>query len=154
MTTPTQGKFASEEDVTSRFEGTIPANRLPWVTVRIGDAESELMGKIPSLRKPIEVIAAESIAAGDEDRLNRVKLLVCEKVLDLYRNPERASQRSTTTPDITTSRSWYSTDPTRGRVQFTDAELDSVRIRKRKKQRFGTIGVAPFQPTRPARPCL
>lgn len=151
MTAPTQGKFASEADVTSRFEGTIPADRLPWVNVRIGDAESELMGKIPSLRKSIEDIAAESIAAGDADRLNRVKMLVADKVLDLYRNPERASQRSTTTPDITTSRAWYSTDPTRGRVQFSDAELDSVRLRKKRRSKFGTVGVAPWQPTRPRR---
>ncbi|WP_454232153.1 hypothetical protein [Mycolicibacterium fortuitum] len=152
MTEPVQGKFASQDDVTSRFEGTIPSDRLPWVAVRIRDAESELMGQIPSLRKSLEEITAESIAAGDPDRLNRVKLLVCEKVLDLYRHPERASQRSTTTPDITTSRSWYASDPTRGRVQFTDAELDSVRLKKRRKSKFGTVGVAPWQPTRP-RPC-
>lgn len=152
MTEPIQGKFASVEDVTSRFEGTIPSDRLPWVNIRIRDAESELMGKVPSLRKSIELITAESIAAGDADRLNRVKLLVCEKVLDLYRNPERASQRSTTTPDITTSRSWYSTDPTRGKVQFTAEELDSVRLRPRKRNRFGTIAVAPWHPTQPAGP--
>lgn len=145
MTAPTQGKFASQEDVISRFEGTIPDSRLPWVNVRIGDAESELMGKIPSLRKPMNEIVAESIAAGDADRPNRVKTLVAEKVLDLYRNPERSSQRSTTTPDITVSRAWYSTDPTRGRVQFTADELDSVRLRKR-RTRFGTVPVAPWQP--------
>lgn len=149
MTAPTQGKFASAEDVTSRFEGTIPSDRLPWVNVRIGDAERELMGKVPSLRKSIEEIVADSVEAGDEDRVNRVRTLVAEKVLDLYRNPERASQRSTTTPDITTSRAWYASDPTRGRVQFTSEELDGVRLRRRKK-RFGTIGVAPWQPTRPA----
>lgn len=149
MTEPTQGKFASQADVTSRFEGTIPANRLAWVNVRIGDAESELMGKIPSLRKPINEIIADSVAAGDADRVNRIKTLVSEKVLDLYRNPERASQRSTTTPDITTSRAWYASDPTRGRVQFTAEELDSVRLRKRKRK-FGTVGVAPWQPTRSA----
>lgn len=153
MTDPFQGKFASETDVTGRFEGTIPPNRLPWVDLRISDVESELMGKIPSLRKSIEEITAESIAAGDEDRPNRVKSLVCEKVLDLYRNPGGpTTQHSTTTPDITISRAWASGDLTRGRVQFTCDELDSVRLRKRKKK-FGTVAVAPWQPTRSPRCC-
>ena len=80
MTTdPFQGKFASGEDVTSRFEGTIPSNRMPWVGVRIGDAESELMGKIPSLRKPIEEIVAESEAAGDADPVSYTHLTLPTK---------------------------------------------------------------------------
>lgn len=143
MTTPSpDGKFATQDDVTSRFEGTIPSNRLAWVTKRIGDVESELMFQVPSLRKSVPEIDAESTAAGDEDRLNRVKSLVADKVLDLYRNPEGASQRSTTTPDITTSRAWYAADATRGRVQFTPAELDKVRMPSR-RPRFGTIMIQP-----------
>lgn len=147
---PTPGKFASRDDVIGRFEGTITSNRLAWVDLRIGDVENELMGRVPSLRKAIDAIQADSDAAGDPDRLKRVKSVVCSKVLDLYRNPDGASQKSTTTPDITTSRGWYSSDSTRGRVQFTDDELDSVRLRtKPRRRRFGTIGVAPFMPTRP-----
>ncbi|ETB15627.1 hypothetical protein O983_28140 [Mycobacterium avium 09-5983] len=67
MTDPasTQGKFASRNDVTARFEGTIPDGRLPWVDVRIGDVESELMFQVPSLRKPIDQIQADSVNAGD-----------------------------------------------------------------------------------------
>lgn len=140
--TPTDGKFATREDVTSRFEGSIPSNRLDWVTKRIGDVESELMYQVPSLRKALDAIAAESEAAGDPDRLNRVKSVVCEKVLDLFRNPTGASQRSTTTPDITTSSAWYASDSTRGKVQFAPAELDRVRLHTR-RQKFGTIMVAP-----------
>lgn len=149
---PTPGKFASRDDVTSRFEGSIPSNRLAWVDLRIGDVESALMGKVPSLRKSIDDIEADNTAADDEDRLNRVKILVADKVLDLYRHPDPGENQLTRTmPDITTSRTW-SPDPTRGRVQFTADELDSVRLRKR-QQRFMTIGVAPFLPTRPRR-CL
>jgi hypothetical protein len=148
MTAPTQGKFASQADVTGRFEGTIASNRLPWVNLRIGDVESELMFQVPSLRKTVDEITAESTVAGDPDRLNRVKVLVCEKVLDLYRNPGGpTTQHSTTTPDITISRAWAAGDPTRGRVQFTPAELDKVRVHTR-RQKFRTIQVDPGLVTR------
>lgn len=146
----TAGKFATQADVTGRFEGTIPSNRLAWVDLRIGDVESELMFQVPSLRKTIEEIAAESTAAGDPDRPNRVKTLVADKVLDIFRNPAGPgqTQQSITTPDITTLRGWSSTDPTRGKVQFTVAELDRVRLHTR-RQRFGTIMVTPGHVTCP-----
>ncbi len=150
--TVADGKFASYDDVAGRFEGAIPSDRLDRIKQRILDVEYELMGKVPSLRKPIEDIDAESAAAGDPDRRKRVTTLVADKVLDLYRHPDRSeNQRAVTTPDITTSRSWGQNDPTRGRVAFTDDELDSVRLRKQRRSRFGTIGVAPFAPTRPPR---
>lgn len=142
---PTQGKFASQEDVTGRFEGgasAFPSNRLPWVMLRIGDVESELMFQVPSLRKPLDDIAEDSAAAGDPDRLNRVKFVVADKVLDLYRNPGGPiTSNATTTPDITTSRS-YAPDPTRGRVEFTAAELDRCRLHRPRK-RFGSIQIDP-----------
>ncbi|ANW64012.1 hypothetical protein BCA37_10760 [Mycobacterium sp. djl-10] len=145
MTTPSpDGKFATQDDVTSRFEGTIPSNRLAWVTKRIGDVESELMFQVPSLRKSVPEIDAESTAAGDEDRLNRVKSLVADKVLDLYRNPGGPGQvqQSTTTPDITVSRGWNPADRTRGRVQFSAEELEKVRMPSR-RPKFGTIMIQP-----------
>lgn len=154
MTDPTpDGKFATSSDVTSRFEGTFPSNRLEWVKIRILDVEGELMGKIPSLRKPIADIQADDEAAGDTDRLNRVKRVVCDKVLDLYRNPKGPqTQHSTTTPDVTVSNAW-SPDPTRGRIQFTDDELDSARLRKQRQQKFMTIGTSPWMPARSPRQC-
>ncbi|WP_044109835.1 hypothetical protein [Mycobacterium canetti] len=135
------GKFASLADVTSRFEGTIPVNRLAWIDTTIGDVESELMYQVPSLRKPIDEINTESAAAGDPGRLERVKGVVARKVLDLYRHPDGANQLSRTTPDITVSRTW-APDATRGRVEFSQAELDKVRLPKT-RQRFGTIRVTP-----------
>ncbi len=151
MTQPSpDGKFTTQADVTGRFEGTFPSNRLDWVTLRILDVEYELMGKVPSLRKPIDEIEADNEAVGDPDRLKRVRTLVADKVLDLYRNPGGPlTQKSTTTPDITTSRAW-SPDKTRGKVQFAPDELDSVRLRKR-QARFRTVAVAPFMPARPCR---
>lgn len=151
MTVP-DGKFALYDDVAGRFEGSIPSDRQDRIKQRILDVEYELMGKVPSLRKPVDQIDAESADAGDPDRRKRVTTLVADKVLDLYRHPDRSeNQRAITTPDITTSRSW-SSDGTRGRVAFSEDELDSVRLRKQRRSRFGTVSVAPFAPTRPHRP--
>jgi hypothetical protein len=148
MTDPSpDGKFATQDDVTGRFEGSFPSSRLAWVTLRIGDVESELMYQVPSLRKSINDIQADNEAAGDTDRLNRVRNVVANKVLDLFRNPRGPqTQQSTTTPDITTLDA-FSPDPTRGRVQFTVAELDSVRLHTR-RQRFGSIMIQPGHITR------
>lgn len=141
MTDPADGKFATITDVTGRFEGAFPDAQLTWVSTRIGDVEGELMFQVPSLRKDVDEITTESAAAGDPGRLARVAALVANKVLDLYRNPEGVTQLARTMPDITTSRS-YATDPNRGKVAFTDAELCSVRLQK-SRTKFGTITVAP-----------
>lgn len=143
----TDGKFATQVDVTGRFEGNIPDNRLAWVTLRIGDVEGELMFQVPSLRNTIDQITADSEAAGDPGRLQRVAKLVADKVLDLYRHPDPGeTQLTRTMPDITASRTW-SPDTTRGRVQFTDCELDSVRLIS-PRPRFGSIMVKPGHATR------
>lgn len=143
----TDGKFAQVADVTGRFEGNFPTDREAWVGLRIGDVESELMGWVPSLRKTIDDITADNTAAGDTDRLNRVKRLVCDKVLDLYRNPRGTTQQTTTTPDVTLADSFGSDktrggDNTRGRIAFTQDELDTVRLRKQ-RNKFGTFQVQP-----------
>lgn len=129
-------KFASVSDVTSRFEGTFPADREGWVQLRIEDVEAELMARVPSLRVPVVEIAP--------DRLRQVKRLVADKVLDLYRNPDGASQVSQTMQQDTMSRS-YSRDAYRGKIAFTDDELASVRL-KTKRPRFGTATIAPWSP--------
>lgn len=131
------GKFASVEDVTSRYEKAFPSDRDQWVALRIGDAEAELMGQVPSLRKPLEDIAADSVKAGDPGRLDRVTRLIADKVLSLFRDPQGVSELSRTMPDLTVSRT-FTKDSTRGRVAFTDAELDSVRLHTR-RSKFGTV---------------
>jgi hypothetical protein len=136
------GKFATREDVTSRFEGAFPSGRLAWVTKRIVDVEDELMFQVPSLRKDVATIDAESAAAGDPGRRQRVARVVADKVLELYRHPDPGgTQVSRTMPDITVSRTWAA-DSKRGRVDFTADELDRVRLHKR-RQRFGTINIQP-----------
>lgn len=135
------GKFVTVDDVTGRYEGEFPAERLDWVALRIADVEAELMGQVPSLRKPRDVIDAESAAAGDPGRLDRVKTLVCSKVLELFRNPDGAAQISRTMPDLSSSRAYgYFRDETRGRVAFIATELDSVRLHAR-RLKFGTITI-------------
>lgn len=130
------GRFAQVSDVTSRFEGTFPRAREEWVDTRIDDVEGILMGLVPSL-------TASVIAP---DRLQRVKTLVCEKVLHLYRNPDGASQWTNTVDDVTESRS-YGKSSTGASVSFTGAELRSVRV-PRIKSRVGTIPVARWNPRR------
>lgn len=135
-------KFADPDDVSARYEGTIPDDRREWVELRIADVESELMGQVPSLRKPLDQIAADSSAAGDPGRLDRVRALVCRKVLDLYRNPDGAAQKSQTMGDV--SMTW-SRGGTGGPVAtFTADELDGVRL-KATRSRFGVATVAPWR---------
>lgn len=136
-------KFAEPEDVSARYEGTIPADRVEWIDLRISDIEAELMGKVPSLRKSITEIDSESTAAGDPGRLDRVKALVCRKVLDLYRNPDGASQKSQTMGEISQSATWFRGSST-GPVMFTVDDLDGVRL-KRTRSRFGVATIAPWR---------
>jgi hypothetical protein len=76
------GKFVEEADVTDRYEGDFPSGRLTWLETRIDDVEADLILMVPSLGVPVDQI--------DPTRLQRVKALVADKILELYRNPERA----------------------------------------------------------------
>lgn len=145
MTTPTSLKFATDDDVADRFEGKIPADRSEWVTTRIGDVENQLMGLVPSLRKPLADITADNEAAGDPGRLARVKALVCDKVLDLYRNPNKAiSSESQTFESDSFSRTYAGAwRGAASAISFTDAELDTVKLRKRRRG-ISIIPVAPW----------
>ncbi len=147
MTTPTppEGKFVSSDDAVARFEGTFPPGRVPWLKFRIFDVENALMGDVPSLRKPLPDIIEASAAAGDPDRVERVKQLVVDKVLGLYRNPDGATQVSQTMEQDTTSRSYgFYQDPTRGRIAFTAQELDRVKLHRKRRRRITTMPVAPW----------
>lgn len=141
---PESGKFVTPDGVTARFEGTFPSNRLPWLKWRIFDVENELMGEVPSLRKSLEDITADSAAAGDPGRPDRVRTLIIEKVLDLYRNPSRKTS-TTSGMDGFTETEGYSQhrNPDRPVIAFSEAELDRVRLPKRRRPKLGTYGVAP-----------
>lgn len=120
-------KFAEPGDVTSRFEGTFPSNRLAWVGVRLDDVENALMGVVPELRKDVDDIQDRAEARGDAGYLNRVKTLVCDKVLQLFRNPTGATQRSVTVDDV--AESWSITRATSAAsITFTADELEPILV--------------------------
>ena len=120
-------KFAEPGDVTSRFEGPFPSDRLAWVGVRLTDVENALMGVVPELRKTVEEIQERAEARGDDGYLNRVKTLVCDKVLQLYRNPSGATQRSVTVDDV--AESWSVSRPSgSASIGFTAEELAPVLV--------------------------
>lgn len=120
-------KFADGNDVTSRFEGAFPSSRLGWVEVRLEDVENALMGVVPELRKPLDEIAERAEQRGDTTYLARVKALVCDKVLQLYRNPSGAYQRSVTVDDV--AESWsLSRQATTAAISFSADELAAVQF--------------------------
>ncbi len=123
--------FATVDDVRNRFEGVIPDDRTSWVETRLDDVEEALLDLVPSL-------AEQDVSAG---RLRRAKTLVCDKVLELYRNPGGATYTSTTMGPMTEAKS-TSKDNARGRIAFSSEELRTVR--KSPRRRFGVIPVAPW----------
>lgn len=128
-------KFVHPDDVAARFEGAIPGDKLPRVQLLIEDVESTLIGLVPSLAVPADQV--------DPDRLLRVKALVCAKVLELYRNPDGASQTSQAMESMSVTRSYYR-DISRGSISFTEAELRTVQLRT-KRSKFGTVPIGPWR---------
>lgn len=123
------GIFADQSDVTGRYEGDFPDDRLPWVDLRISDVEADLILMVPSLGIPADQI--------EPNRVAKAKSLVANKVLDLFRNPERYQQ--------------HNEGPYGGNYGsvklvsefFTAAELQSVRLRT-KRSNLGVARVAPW----------
>jgi hypothetical protein len=132
------GRFADLDDVTSRFEGIIPSDREDWVETRITDVEAVLTGLVPSLEEDDSVIGSA--------RLARVKTLVCDKVLDLYRNPGRVNQQSQTSGPYSESITFLAQRGVGG-ISFTADELRTVRLRNRRTN-LGTTKLGPWRPER------
>ena len=141
MTDPVApAKFAHPDDVVARYvEGTFPADKAEWAQGRIEDVESILIGLVSSLAAPVDQI--------DPVRLRRVKALVVDKVLELYRNPKGRSS-TTSGMDGFSATDQYRSSTTSQAIWFSKQELDSVRARKRKR-RFGSVPVAPPWYARP-----
>lgn len=128
------GKFAELDDVTTRYEGDFPAEREDWVELRIADVEADLILMVPSLDEPVDQIAST--------RLQRVKALVADKVLELFRNPERVTQHTTTFGPLSEALSYARTSP---KGYFTEDEVRNIRLRT-KRSNLGTAHVKPFNP--------
>jgi hypothetical protein len=141
------GVFAQISDVANRYvEGTLPSNLTVedgWVDLRIKDVENELMGLVPSLdgANPDQL---------EPSRLGRVVALVSDKVLDLYRNPQRAKQLTQAMGDMNIGSTL--SNGFDAMIDFTDEELNRVRIRTQ-RARFGTAILTPWKvSTKEARP--
>lgn len=141
------GIFAQISDVESRYiEGALPDDVTAaggFIDLRIGDVEDQLIGLVPSLdgATPDEL---------DPRRLGRVVGLICDKVLDLYRNPGRAKSFGQAMGDLNMTKT--SSNGFNAMIDFTDEELNRVRLRT-PRARFGTATVPPFKiNTQEARP--
>ncbi len=141
-------KFVEVDDVTGRYEGDFPAERESWLELRIADVENELMGQVPSLRKTLDDITTDSTAAGDPGRMDRIKTLICDKVLELFRNPDGAITIADGMDGITRSRSYsgrsYAGAGNGVGIAFTEAELNRVRLPKVGRPKLGTFAVSPW----------
>lgn len=149
MTTPTppEGKFVTVDEAEARYEGDFPSERRPWLMWRLFDVENALMGLVPSLRKPLVDIIADSTAAGDPGRVDRVKSLVADKALQMYRNPFGGSlaQHMQMVDDVQESRTFRGTST--AAIMFSEDELNQVRLRSRRRSKLGSIPIDPWRIT-------
>lgn len=136
------GKFAEIEDVTDRYEGDFPSGRESWVEIRIADVEADLILMVPSLVAPVDEIGPA--------RMARAKALVADKVLELFRNPERARTRTQGAGPYNESVTTYDSGKSHVRGYFTDDEVATLRLRSHRSN-LGVARVRPFIPGR--RPC-
>ncbi|MDM3894753.1 hypothetical protein [Mycobacterium intracellulare] len=130
------GKFVEPDDVTKRYEGTFPADRSDWLATRIDDVEADLILMVPSLAVDVDQI--------DPTRLQRAKALVADKVLELYRNPERARTRTETAGPYSDSTT-FDSGRTGTKGYFTDDEVANLRLRKNRSN----LGTAHVRLSRP-----
>lgn len=131
------GIFADFDDVALRYvEGDFPVDKQDWVEAKILDAEGMLTTFIPSLLNPAKTNAA---------RLANAKAAVCEAVLRVYRNPGGFRSEGMETDNAARSSVTES-----GQLYFTPGELDSVRLRS-KRRGMGTIKVGAWNPVRNVR---
>lgn len=140
--TPDDAKFVTSEDVVARFEGNFPPGRVTWVKWRILDVENELIGEVPSLA----VLDPDSDPETAEGRrVGRVRTLVIDKVLELYRNPDGATSKTQAMDGLSESRSYGREKTGTGPgITFTEDELNRVRLKRKRRPKIGTYGVAPW----------
>jgi hypothetical protein len=135
------GVFAQITDVASRYiegDGVLPSDITGsggWVDLRINDVESELMGLVPSLDGTV-------LADLTSSRAGRVVSLVCDKVLDLYRNPMRARNLAQAMGGITSTT--VASNGFGAMIDFTEEELNRVRLRT-PRPRYGSAKMTPWK---------
>lgn len=138
-------RYAHPDDVNVRYvEGTIPASArstspVGKIQTRIIDVEDALIGLVPSLDVDPATLP--------ERRRRAVQALVCDKVLELYRNPSRSSSRSQSMDGFTESTVFSRESEKKATIAFTAEELNRVRASTRRRN-LGMARVAPWM-----RPC-
>nr|WP_296763821.1 hypothetical protein [Rhodococcus sp. (in: high G+C Gram-positive bacteria)] len=119
--------YATPTDVADRFEGQLSTEQLVWVAIKIDDAESLLLTRIPRLSN-VELASALD--------LKNAKRVIAEAVLRVLRNTggfrtEAHGPFSGTRSDMTAS----------GQLFFTNEELGA--FKQTQRRRAGVIGIAP-----------
>jgi hypothetical protein len=145
---PPDGKFVTAGDVTARFEGNFPSNRVTWLKWRIIDVESELMNQVPSIAN-LDVLTDPDPAfyptTAEGRRVRAVRGLVIDKVLEIFRNPNKYQSHTSTFDGQSSSYTLSgSKDESNAGVEFTAAELNRVRVKKKRRSSIGNYGVTPF----------
>lgn len=151
MSPATPARFVTVDDVTERFEGNWPSDRNDWLELRIDDVENELISEVPALARiniGADAASTDPVEAAAGRRVGRVRTLIIEKVLELFRNPDGAVTIADSMDGIHSSRSYsgrlYAGSASSG-IVFTDAELNRVRLRKPRRPNIGTYATAPWR---------
>lgn len=134
------GRFVEADDVKNRYEGVIPDDRSTWLTTRIDDVEADLILMVPSL-------GVEDVDQIAPARLQKVKAVVADKVLELYRNPERARTRTQAAGPYNESTTYDSGGgKSVSRGYFTDDEVANLRLPRTHRSNLGVARVKPSIP--------
>ncbi|MDP7729498.1 hypothetical protein [Mycobacterium sp. TY813] len=135
------GKFVQPQDVKDRYEGAFPDDRSTWLTKRIDDVEADLILMVPSLD-------VETVDQISPTRLRKVVSLVADKVLELYRNPERARTRTQAAGPYNESTTYDSggNGKSQPKGYFTDDEVANLRLPRQRRRNLGVAYVKPSVP--------
>lgn len=147
---PGDGKFVTSDAVVARFVGDFPAGRVTWVKWRILDVENELIRLVPSIAA-LDLEADPNSSDADEAKVGRrvhaVRTLVIDKVLQMY-DLAKSKGGTSLTSEMDGFRTTIGFGQNRGDskstgVQFTEEELNRVRLPRKKRPQFGSIRVHP-----------
>jgi len=119
--------LATRDDVRDRFEGVIPESRDVWLDRRIGDVEARLIARCPWL-------APHRLSTLPPEIVENARTVVADAVLRLWRNPGGRQARSAGSFSETLGQS-----ATRNDIHFTDEELASLMLPRKRRRRYGTL---------------
>ena len=119
--------LATRENVRERFEGVIPVSKDVWLDTRIADVEARLLARCPWL-------APHRISTLPAEIVDNARTVVADAVIRLWRNPGGRRSRSAGSFSET-----LGDDATRTGIYFTDDELASLMLPRKRRRRYGTL---------------